>query len=93
MQTDQEDLEMHGREDELRGKGNQATGWFQRMFGKMTGNRSAEAKGTLRQFGGKVQEKGGKVEQKVENKLRQDDIEAEQARQAQIQQGETPTQP
>ncbi len=78
MANDQQDLEKHGAEDELRGRGNQAAGWFQRTFGRLTGNRKTQAKGAVREFGGKVQAKGGQLEQKVEQKLEEQDQKARQ---------------
>jgi len=73
MSTNQQDLEKHGVEDELKGKGNQTAGWFQKTFGRLTGNRKTEVKGAAREFGGKVQTKGGQVEQKVEQKIEEHD--------------------
>jgi uncharacterized protein YjbJ (UPF0337 family) len=73
MSTNQPDLEKRGVEDELKGKGNQTAGWFQKTFGKLTGNRNTQAKGAVRELGGKVQVKGGQVEQKVEQKLEEHD--------------------
>lgn len=78
MTDNQQDLERHGLEDELRGREKQTAGWFQRTFGRLTGNRKMQARGAVREFGGKAQVKGGQLEQKIEQKLDEHDRKAQQ---------------
>ena len=73
MSNNQQDLDRQGRADELQGRGKQASGWFQKTFGRLTGNRKTQFKGTVNEAGGKAQVKGGQVEQKVEQKLDEHD--------------------
>ncbi len=87
MANNPSSVEKHGVEDELQGRKNQAAGWFQKTFGRLTGNRKTEVKGAAREFGGKIQAKGGQLEQKIEQKLEEQD---RQAQQEQAQQAQTP---
>ena len=73
MDKDQDtnkDLGEQGAEDKLKGKVNQAAGTVQKKVGQATGDTSTEAKGKVREVGGKVQSKAGDVEQKADDKLK-----------------------
>lgn len=73
MNDRQEDLGTLGQEDSLQGKRKQATGWFQKMVGKVTGNRERQAKGAVQEVGGRVQSKVGAIEQQGDQAIRQDE--------------------
>lgn len=71
MTDEQKDLGTQGRETSTQGKGNQAQGWFQKVVGKVTRNRSMQAKGTVRETAGKLRAQGGEAEQHVDQALKQ----------------------
>jgi uncharacterized protein YjbJ (UPF0337 family) len=57
--------------DQIKGMANQATGEIKEQVGKMTGDKSTELKGDLRQAKGKAQEKLGDAKDTLdENKER-----------------------
>lgn len=71
MAEEQRDLGVRGRDVSRQGKGTQASGWFQKVVGKVTGNRQMQAKGAVRETAGKLQTQGGEVEQNVDQTLKQ----------------------
>jgi uncharacterized protein YjbJ (UPF0337 family) len=65
------DLGTQGADDKVKGAANQVAGKVQKKVGQLTGDTSTEAKGAAREAGGKVQSKAGHVEQKVDEKLKE----------------------
>jgi uncharacterized protein YjbJ (UPF0337 family) len=72
MNDQQKDLGTLGQENALKGKRNQTAGWFQKVVGKMTGNRERQARGAIQEAGGKMQSKMGGVEQKADQAIEHD---------------------
>jgi len=73
MNDEQKDLGTLGREDALKGKRNQTSGWFQKVMGKMTGNQARQMQGAVREAGGKIQSKVGEAEQKADQAIEHDE--------------------
>lgn len=69
MDNEQKDLGTQGQMNALKGKHNQASGWFQKVVGKMTGNRERQVKGTLQETGGVIPSKVGEAEQQADRTI------------------------
>src|SRR5262245_64618094 len=59
---DDNDFERQGRDDQFKGKMNEAAGNVQRKFGDMTNNEDIEAEGEERRRQGKMQQGLGDIE-------------------------------
>ncbi len=58
--------------DQIKGMTNQATGKIKEEVGKMTGDKTLEAKGDLRQVKGQAQEKVGDIKDNLAEKRERD---------------------
>ncbi len=69
MDNENKDLGTQGTEDTVKGKLKQAAGNVQKNVGKLTGDKSTEAKGSTKETEGKVQSTGGQIERKADETL------------------------
>jgi uncharacterized protein YjbJ (UPF0337 family) len=73
MNDEQKGLGTLGREDALKGKRTQTSGWFQKVVGKMIGSQARQTQGAVQEAGGKIQSKVGEAEQKADQATEHDE--------------------
>jgi len=69
LRDDDRDLGQRGDENAAKGSMDKVAGKVQEGWGKLTGDKSTEAEGKMRQAGGSVREGVGNVERNVDDKV------------------------